>query len=370
MSWRVAFISRLGPGPFSGVTLSQWLKVLVDNRFSVDPPYWGRMLSVTAGSIPNTAYALLEDALYGKAVRDATVEPPVIILGIWRSGTTHLHNLLARDDRFAYPTNYQVCYPRTFLTTERLNARIVDFFVPKKRPQDNVRMGMSEPQEDEFAFYSLTGRSFTMEWSFPRRAEHYHRYLTFREAPADEVAEWKAALTGLLKKLSFKYGKPIVLKSPGHTCRVKLLLDLFPDARFVHIHRNPYDVFQSTRHMYRSVISWTTFQRTDHTDVDDRIIHNYREVYDAYFEERALIPKAQFHEVAYHDLEADPLGQLRRIYEGLGFPDFGQAEPVVSRYLQSIAGYKKNTFPELPTALRERIATRWRRCFDEWGYPA
>jgi hypothetical protein len=37
--------------------------------------------------------------------------------------------------------------------------------------------------------------------------------------------------------------------------------------------------------------------------------------------------------------------------------------------VESLSGYKKNTLPELSPDLRERIATEWRRCFEEWDYP-
>ena len=48
----------------------------------------------------------------------------------------------------------------------------------ERRPQDNVRMGMDEPQEDEFALNCLTQMSFVLSWTFPRRAAHYDRFLT------------------------------------------------------------------------------------------------------------------------------------------------------------------------------------------------
>ena len=370
MSWRESFLSRFGPGAFGGVTFGRWIGILRDNGFAIDPPYFGRAAVVTAGSVQNSAQALFENLVYGRRVREAKVGPPVFILGIWRSGTTHLHNLLARDPRFAYPNNYQVCYPLTFLTTERTNARLVGFFVPEKRPQDNVSLGISEPQEDEFAFCSLTGRIKSMAWVFPRRADHYNRYLTFRDADAAEVAEWKAAMTTFVKKLSFKYGgRPLVLKSPGHTARIRLLLELFPDARFVHIHRNPFVVFQSTRHMLRAVAPWFALQRPDHADLDGRVLRQYREVYDTFFEERGLIPKGRYHDLGFEELEADPIGRLRATYEALDLPDFTQVEPAIARYLGSVAGYKKNVFPEFAPELRGRIVSECRRGFDEWDYP-
>jgi hypothetical protein len=60
---------------------------------------------------------------------------------------------------------------------------------------------------------------------------------------------------------------------------------------------------------------------------------------------------------------------VRGIYEALALPDFQQVQPALWRYVESLSGYKKNTLPELPPDLRERIAGEWRRCFEEWGYP-
>jgi hypothetical protein len=95
---------------------------------------------------------------------------------------------------------------------------------------------------------------------------------------------------------------------------------------------------------------------------------HYRLKYDAFFEERSLIPAGHYYEIGYEDLERDPLGELRRLYEGLALPSFAEVEPALTKYVASIAGYKKNTFPDLPLELKCRIAESWRRCFDEWNY--
>src|SRR5215472_18095060 len=141
MSWREAFLVRFSAGAIPGITLGRWLRVLRENHFAVDRPYWGRAVAITLASIPNTLLAVWENWFYGRKVRNTRVAPPLFILGIWRSGTTHLHNLLAQDDRFAYPTTYQVLYPHTFLTTEKRNARLLRAFLPEKRFQDSVKLG-------------------------------------------------------------------------------------------------------------------------------------------------------------------------------------------------------------------------------------
>ena len=111
-----------------------------------------------------------------------------------------------------------------------------------------------------------------------------------------------------MKKLTLRYGRPLVLKSPPHTARIRLLLGLFPDARFVHIHRDPYVVFRSTRHMIRVVQPVFRFQEGPLPDGDDRILGVYTEMYDAYFEQRGLIPEGRLCEVGFEDLERDPVG--------------------------------------------------------------
>jgi hypothetical protein len=368
MSWREAYLVRFGPGLFAGITLGRWLGVLRVNHFAVDRPYWGRAAAITAGSVPNTLVAAWENCVYGRKIRETSVAPPLFVLGVWRSGTTHLHNLLARDDRFAYPTTYQTSFPHTFLTTERLSTRLLGFSLPDKRPMDNVKFGFAEPQEDEFALCSMTGRAVPMAWAFPQQAGRYGRYLTLRDASAHEVAEWKSALVWLVRKLSFKYGRPLVIKSPGHTCRIRLLLELFPQAKFVHVHRNPYDVLRSTRHWIQAGTPIWALQRADYRDLEERAFRQYREVYNVFFEERVLIPKGHFHEIGFEELEADPVGQIRGIYEALALPDFRHVEAPLRGYLAAIAGYRKNTVPELSADWRSRVAREWRRCFDEWGY--
>ena len=363
------FAALTSPGLFSGVTLGTWLRVLRDNRFDIDHPYWVRAAAVTFGAVPNSILGCAERLLFGRAVRRTVAQPPLFVLGLPRSGTTHLHNLLARDRRFAFPNSYQVLYPHTFLLTERWHAPLIDSVMDRKRPMDNVRFGVAEPQEDEWALAAMTGRSCLLTGAFPRRAAQQRRYLTLRDLNAAERAEWKAALRRLVQKLSYKYGRPLVLKSPGHTGRVRTLLELFPDARFVHIRRDPYAVFQSALHTQRVAGGGDAYQHGDDTDAATDLLRAFRELTDAFFDDRALIPPGRLHELHFEELEDDPVTQLRQVYQALGLPDFATFEPALRAYLRSLAGYEKNCHGELSPGLKSRVAAEWGRLFDEWGYP-
>lgn len=369
MEWREAYLNCFGPGMIGGITFGRWLRLLRENRFSVAPSCLPRALAITCQSMQNSVFQWIDRHRLRSSLNDLEVPPPLFVLGHWRNGTTHLHNLLAVDMRFAYPNNYQALFPATFLTAESLHSRAIEFFLPKRRPMDNMEWTMHSPQEDEFALCISTFKSPCMGWVFPRRRDHYAKYLTFREVSHTEINEWKEGLLWYLKKLTWKLKRPLILKSPPHTCRIKLLLELFPQAKFVHIHRNPYDVFPSSRRTFEVSFQMHGLQRPPAKDLDGWILNQYREMYEAFFDQRDLIPKGHFFEVGFEELERDPIGHIQRLYHALSLADFAHTKQALESYVRSIDGYQKNRFPKLNPELRRRIAEAWRPCFEQWSYP-
>jgi len=370
-TWREAFVHWLAPGVVTGMPLGDWVGLLAENRFRVEPRYWPRAAFVTGASLLSSAFGLVEKAAYGRKVAATEVPPPLFVLGHWRSGTTHLHNLLAVDDRYASPRFSEVMLPKTFLTGEWVLTAALAALLPKTRfGIDNMALSMQAPSEEEFALAQLTRHSPYTSWAFPKNAAYYDRCITFRDLPEREVREWQAGFTTFLKKLTLKDRKPQILKSPPNTGRIKLLLEIFPDAKFVHIHRDPYTVYQSTHHLHAGGWRNYAFQKLDESTLRERVLSNYEEMMGAFFEERSLIPEGRFAEVAFDDLEADPLGQVERVYGELGLGGYDLVRPKLEAYVGTLAGYRKNKHIELPADLRDEIARRWERSFEEWGYRA
>jgi omega-hydroxy-beta-dihydromenaquinone-9 sulfotransferase len=351
-----------------GISARQWWKLLRENRFAVDRVYWRRWVTVTMISISNAREKRVEDQRFGVAVEQAQVQAPIFILGHWRCGTTLLHELLALDEQFAYPNLFQVSNPHTFLTQEDIAAQYLEQAATQTRPMDNMQVTFRSPGEDEAALSVASLRSPVIAWAFPRHEEHYDRYYTFRGVPAEEIEQWKAALIWFLKKLTYRYNRPLVLKSPPHTGRIRLLLELFPDARFIHIHREPYTVFRSTQQLYAKGVPLSYLQRPDLDRIDEGIIRRYATMYEAFFEDRALIPAGQFCEIGFEDLERDIVGQVGAIYEQLRLPGFDTLRPKLQQYADSKAGFQKNRHQPLPDPLCDKIAQAWRRSFEEWNY--
>src|SRR3954469_14459801 len=186
------FLSRHLFSPLQGMTHGVWWSLLRQTRFAIAPPYWPRASFQTAVAVINSGFARSEDGAYGRKVSAATIKPPLFILGHWRHGTTHLHNLLSLDPQFAFPTLYQTLYPRTFLTTEGIIPRLGSPLLLRTRPHDNVAIDFGVPNEDELAILNDSGLSPYLSWAFPRHADYYDRFLTFRDASEDEVARWRA----------------------------------------------------------------------------------------------------------------------------------------------------------------------------------
>ena len=358
-------------GYLQGILFGDWLRLILKNPGSLGLRYWKRTASVTLGSVLNSILHLHESVRFDESVREVKCHPPVFILGLWRSGTTHLHNLFSQDDRFAYPNYIQTMNPHTFLTAEGFMSRLMAPSIPQTRGIDNVKMGSNLPEEDEFALLALSLHSCYLDAPFPHNTQFYSRYRTFRRASRAEVRRWKLALKFFVQKLTFKYDKPMVLKSPAHTGRVRMILDVFPDAKFVYIHRNPFEVFQSFTNLIKITAPILTSQSVQsNPDYTPFVIDSIKELNNAYYEDRDLIPKGNLIELTYERLTEDTLGQLNAIYESLGLPTFGEAEPALRSYLNSIASYKKNALPMVSVEIRSKLEREWSQYIKEWEQAA
>ena len=354
---------------FHGMILSKWMDILRDKNLRIEFPYLYRIVPTTLKSILNSFLTRIENQKYQPKFQQMVVEPPVFIIGHWRSGTTFLQNILANDRQFAYPNLYQVTNPQTFLISEEtIVTRLFSLFVPKNRLFDNMPFGLNAPHEDEFIAWHSSGLTPCLSWNFPNASDYFDRFLSLRNCDEMEINLWQKDLITFLKKLTFKYNKPIVLKSPQHTARLKRLLTLFPKAKFIHIYRNPYRVYQSTKRLHDFVYSISSFQKVQKNKSHWRIVNQYNEMFDAFFEEKKLIPNEQMIEIKFEDFEQKPLQYLKEIYRKLELPNFEKSKNDFEKYVNSVSNHKKNSYPTLKQSLKEQIFNHWQRNFDAWGY--
>lgn len=352
-----------------GMGLWTWGKLLARGRFDVTLNCLPNILTVSIWAPVNSLLWLISETLYGAKAERTRVEPPLFVIGHWRSGTTFLHDLLACDPAHGYPTTYQCFFPTHFLLTGGAVRKWFNVFLPPRRPMDNVPVGVDRPQEDEFAFANLGLGTHYVTLAWPRHGPADMEYLDLVTLPEDKRRAWEKGFMWFVKRLALKHGKRLVMKSPAHTARIATLLKLFPDAKFIHISRNPLAVIPSTRKLWKALDSVQGLHNPARDDpwIDEFVYDVFDTVFTRYREDKALIPAGHLVEIAYEDLAADLKGVLAKVYRDLDLGDFARAEPGIDSYLAGQAEYQSNVF-DLPEAKRAEIVERCAGYIDHFGY--
>lgn len=327
-----------------------------------------RFLSLFPSSLYNSTMRLGEQLLYGRQIRNTELKkPPIFILGHWRSGTTLIHNLITSDPQFTSPTMYQTLFPHHFLLTETVAKKLTAAFVPTTRPMDNMPVSWDVPQEDEVALCILSQVSPYINLAFPQRLKLFRDLLDVEALPEEQRLRWDSALLLLLKKITLRTGRQIVLKSPSHTFRIKTMLRLFPDAKFIYIYRNPFDVFNSTCHLRRNMIDNNTMGKNIYKDIHNDVLINYETSIAQYESDKHLIPEGHLHEVRYEDLAECPLEEMESIYTGLNLDNIDDMRSAVAPQVEKLKKYKKNKFDPDPELARH-VYERCRDIYERYGY--
>jgi hypothetical protein len=161
----------------------------------------------------------------------------------------------------------------------------------------------------------------------------------------------------------------IVLKSPTHTARVRTILEVFPEAKFIHIVRDPLVVFPSTVRLWKSLSEVQGLQEMGDNCawIDSHVIETFVRMYERFEQDRKLVPPGRLVDVRYEDLVADPLGQMRDIYQALDLGDFASVAPAIAGYAKKTRDYQTNKYA-LPPEMADRIRGRWAPYFERYGY--
>jgi omega-hydroxy-beta-dihydromenaquinone-9 sulfotransferase len=343
---------------------------LTHYAIGIHPRYGLRLLLIAITSLITLPLRLWEKVVWERRIINTPItHPPIFIIGHWRSGTTHLHNLISQDPAFGYLSMYQSMVPDCSLAGGSWLKSLLSKIVPVKRPMDNMTWPIDAPQEEEIALAKTMPYAFYTQFLFPRKTlKIFKKFVLLQDASAAFVRELKRKYYRLLQIATIHAnGKQLVLKNPVNTARIRLLLELFPEAKFIHIHRCPYDVFASTRNLRHSLLSLTTLQSLDPDNVDNTILELYEDMMQQYFRDRPSIPSGQIVEVSFADLERDPLKVLEHIYQELDLPSFNDALPVFASYINSQRTYQKNKF-QLSIQERQLIDSRWAFAFQKLGY--
>lgn len=353
---------------WTGADLFGLLRILNANRWQIHPLHVPGVLIDLAFATGNTGLKLLQSLAYGGRIRRAPLgEDPIFIIGHWRTGTTLLHELLALDPRHHAPTTFQCFVPNHFLLSERLLKPWSGFVLPPGRPPDGMKMAWDLPQEDEFALCNLGVPSIYSSIAFPNRPPGDADYLELEAVSPRQRERWMRTFEKFLRQVSFRNSGRLVLKSPHHTFRLPILLEMFPNARFINIVRHPIAVFLSTVRLWKTLYATHGYQKPRNKNLDEFVFSTFTRMHERLEATRELIPAGHLAEVRYEDLIRDIPHRLRTIYEQLELGDFERVRPLVDDYVAAHAEYQPSRY-QPSDELQSEIYRRWRAYFDRYGY--
>jgi hypothetical protein len=360
--FNIAF-STIGTVPFI-----RFLKLVM--TYGVYPGYYFRCLVAGIVSLLSEPFRWFEIIIFsGKLSRKALPESPIFILGHWRSGTTLLHNAMAQDQQFAFINTFQSVFTNQFFGSRWLFKPLMKLLMPEKRPADNVLLSPELPQEEGIALSNIGSFGFYNFFYFPRDWKAiYRKYISGESATPEELKAFGRRYKKLIAQALIEYNrKQFISKFPPNTGSVRHILDMFPQARFVYIYRNPILVFQSTVNFFETTHEALKLQPFSRAEFEEMVFELYEMIIKDYERLKSLIPEHHLVEIRYEDFEADPLEGLRNIYDSLELEGFEQSLPAFKAYLSSQRKFEKASHHITPEET-DRITSRLQFAMEMYGY--
>jgi hypothetical protein len=308
------------------------------------------------------------------AIGTTPITAPIFIIGMGRSGTTVLHELLALDPQFRIPKTWEVDYPFPPPKTATYNSdpRIdkvqtmldrTELVLPEFKKIH--RTGATLPQECvRFTTGEFLSLIFWTNYNVPsysnwlkdqadmRPAYHYHRrYL--------QLLQWKHPPS------------PWVLKSPAHLWSLGALLEEYPDARFIQTHRDPLQMLASLASLV------THLRKMSSNHVDSAQVAREWAQWNALglnasvrFRESGAIARERVIDIDFYDFMQDPIVEVDKIYTGFDLKLSNDTRRSMRDYLavHSASQHGSHSYSFKDTGLdiaeeRLRVAP-YQACFD------
>lgn len=361
--------------PLAGADLAT-LATVFRRAGTIAPDQRKRAMAIWAAAIGRLPFTLAEWLWCAAFLPGIERLPaPVFILGHWRSGTTHLYQILV-EAGFGFVPPAATGLPWDLLLLARLTEKQIEKRLPQKRYIDNIPVRPDSPQEDEIALANMSEMSFYHGVYFPSRLKAWiDRGVFFDGVKENDIRAWQKMLTFFLRKLHLQQKrKRLLIKNPVYTARAAMLADMFPEAKFIHIYRNPFDVFLSMRNFHAKLIAEFSLQEKVPNDIDDIIINTYDRMMSVMMEDAARLPPERLATLRYEDFTAAPMAHLKEIWEKLDFAAMSDIGPFAlhekrfAAYLDRVKAFEKNRFVKDDAAAR-LISDRLGPWCDRLGYP-
>lgn len=266
------------------------------------------------------------------------IERPIIIAGLPRTGTTHLHSLLSQDQNLQYLAYYELLEPVLSAREQtsgngqdpriarcRQSLETLDWMMPYFQRMHELSV---EGCHEEINIFTIHFSSMLFENMY--RCPTYRDW--YRQADHRPAYDFLKRVLQMFQWQRRSQGQRWVLKSPQHLETLDALIDTFPDARIVQTHRDPVRITAST------LVMDTYGKRMATREVDLRINGRYwsRRVEDLLYgamEGRRKLPQEQVTDVIFPEFIKDQIGTVERLYRFFELPFTEQARQAMAAFI-------------------------------------
>jgi omega-hydroxy-beta-dihydromenaquinone-9 sulfotransferase len=351
----------------TGIRTGPLVKLLRRKGFTPTPRNIGRLLFILQNAFWASFFTWRENRVYGEKLKSFTVpDDPVFIIGHWRTGSTFLHQILALDPQFITPTLFQVSFPESFLVSERYFRPVMGALI-KQRPMDNVRQGFDDPQEDEFALLKLTTDSPLLNVVIPSKPGYFMNDFQDFNPSIEKKDEWQMRIRSFCTKIRGDSGKTVLLKNPFHSLRIPFLLEAFPRARFIHLHRHPYKVVASSLHLWKVIARDNQLKGKRYSPELKEVTEGLAKFYSVIENDLAAVPRKSRTEVSFEVLEEDPVAAVKVIYKTIGLEFTNLFEDRIHSFMEKTKDFKKNSY-DFDDTQKALVYQLMRKQFEHYHY--
>ena len=244
--------------------------------------------------------------------------PPIFVIGLPRSGTTYLFNLLSLDSNYRSPLVWEMFFPFPLIKQDpveykrRIRKTNSMLFFQKKliSDLDVVHPILATDPEECLLITPFSLKSLL--YSYMARIPSYESYL--KKADHSSVFLWHSRFLQVLE--SFDRPHRWLLKDPGHIGRLSEILASYPDASFIQIHRDPVETIPSICSLTEKTRSPFT-KEIDKNEIGQKTLSYWKESLAKGEKDKSFISKDKFINVKFDDFIVDPIGEIKKIYLGL-----------------------------------------------------
>jgi len=313
----------------------------------IHPKYYGKLsLTFLVASIFEI-FNSWERVRWGSRIQaQAVSQPPVFIVGFWRSGTTLLHNLMCQDPAAAYTTTLQTVFPHITLSQGWWIKDAANLLLPGLRPFDNVKMDMGFPQEEEFGLTNIQPYSLYNFFIFPADFDRIVENELFPDMFTEKQLEkWQKHYRAMVGKAMLNTGGTrYISKNPCNLVRMTLLKKMYPNAKFIFIYRNPYQVVESLYRFVLAIFPGVQLQAVPEDFNREKIVKLYATMMRYYLANKNSIPASDILEIKMEEFVQDKMGMMNSIYDSLGLDSFSLAKPAMEKHLRETESYSRDSY--------------------------